>query len=183
MPERMRPADYLRSASEEDRQLIDQLRIEDTWLDPAMWMSFADCLWPTPALRSVPGADLAHRAADLIVAVNKGRRDPVDYCKSLGIRVLYRTLAAETSGSGIEALLIPDSGHTFEVVCDPWVDVAQGQSEIQRRIAHELGHTLFYNWEADPPKHAILMPSNAEEAFCDAFSASLTGLPPRVRHN
>jgi hypothetical protein len=36
-------------------------------------------------------------------------------------------------------------------------------------IAHELGHTLFYDWTQIPFRQ-LLPPSAAEEAFCYAFA-------------
>lgn len=145
--------------------------VPNTWLDPSEWTTRNACLWPTPALRTVPRLDLAARVAELVVAVNRGERDPLRLSYELGIRVTVRELSAVTGG--LEAALVPDFGHTFEVICDP-SSREDSTSPIRFRVAHEIAHTLFYDWTEEPPRRTG--PGGAaEEAFCDAFAAALTG--------
>jgi hypothetical protein len=90
--------------------------------------------------------------------------------EALDIPVRFERLGA--ADGGIEALLMPDREHRFVITCDPWVPLSNGK-RIAFRVAHELAHTLFYDWTLLPPRmvrRAISTP--ALEAFCDQFAGS-----------
>ncbi len=77
-----------------------------------------------------------------------------------------------------EAMLIPRSDGGFVVFVDPDLTPAEraassSPATIRRlRLAHELGHCLFYS-ATSPPRRAIPV-TPAEEQFCDAFARALT---------
>jgi hypothetical protein len=84
---------------------------------------------------------------------------------------------------GIEATLTPLDGDRFKIVVDPeppggWdrIDPAvRADLERQRhrfRVAHELGHTLFYDRSAGRPRRRVAV-TRREEAFCDRFAQAL----------
>jgi Zn-dependent peptidase ImmA (M78 family) len=75
---------------------------------------------------------------------------------------------------------VPDFGSPFEIFCDTWVRDGD-ESRIAFRIAHELGHTLFYDWGQSPPKQ-LIPTSSAEEQFCDQFAESFLALLSEKSH-
>lgn len=102
---------------------------------------------------------------------------PVDLSPLLGLRRISR-VEDDLSGGGTEASLIPVSTGFV-------IRVAASQSRARQRasIAHELGHTFFYDLTASPP--ARLLPPVVlvgkqhfkEEDVCWAFAREL--LVPR----
>ena len=69
---------------------------------------------------------------------------------------------------GVEAYTVPSEKCGFTFVVDPRVT---DTATVEFRLAHEVGHTLFYR-PGHPPTRSR-PPSLAEEAFCDAFAAAL----------
>jgi hypothetical protein len=100
--------------------------------------------------------------------------DPFQLTAALGIRVRFEPLAA--GDRGIQSMLLPEREGSFTIVCDPWIaPYAGSEVVIRERLAHELAHTLFYDWRTAPP--SLVNPSvvgNALEQFCDAFADALT---------
>jgi len=89
----------------------------------------------------------------------------------------------DAKSGGNEALLIPSAEGGFEILVDPWSAASlPEQSEVARhyvsrrrlrfRIAHEIGHSFFYDRRIRPAKR-LLRHSAAEEAFCDVFASAL----------
>jgi hypothetical protein len=79
--------------------------------------------------------------------------------------------------------LIPDRERVFVIICDPWFPPGN-EMRIPFRIAHELAHTLFYDWdERPPPMMGSAGSSRAAEAFCDEFAQALLSeqMKPHLR--
>ncbi|HSO96898.1 MAG TPA: hypothetical protein VLV81_12760 [Acidimicrobiia bacterium] len=117
--------------------------------------------------------EMAHRLAESVRRESPGRAcDPVALAAQLDIRVSFKALSAERGG--LEAALVPDVDGPFEIICDPWVDPHNEQG-LSFRIAHELAHTLFYDWSLTPPRR-LVTDSVKEEEFCDDFACRLLGV-------
>jgi hypothetical protein len=93
--------------------------------------------------------------------------------------VVRPTLLRATQG-GLQAVLL-QTGERFTVLIDP--RPAPGPQEAhspalirQLRLAHEIGHALFY--DAGRPPRRPCPPDPAEEKFCDVFAAALTATRP-----
>lgn len=101
-----------------------------------------------------------------------------DLAQRLGCRVHDKRLGA--AAGRIEAKLTP-RGRGFEIEVDPtpvggWQDPeceAVARRRRRFRIAHELGHTLFYGEGPDGRRTRNTPISEKEERFCDAFAAAL----------
>lgn len=87
------------------------------------------------------------------------------------------------AAGGIEAALAPLPGNRFAVSVDAeprggWArfdPVIRARLEPQRyrfRVAHEIGHTLFYLRSGDRPRRRFPV-SRREEVFCDRFAQAL----------
>lgn len=120
----------------------------------------------------VPSAAAARALARDIATRNADDADPFLLAAKLGIEVCFDTIDAEDGGT--EALLVPYGDPPFEIICDPWVPPRRGD-RIHFRVAHEVAHTMFYDWGATPPTR-ILRATRAEERFCDAFARALLGV-------
>lgn len=96
---------------------------------------------------------------------------PADVIVALGWRFEEQPLGA-TDG-GLQALLLPRPAGGFTVLVDPRSSPAGDRSPslIDRRAAHEIGHTLFYS-RGNPPRR-MFPPAPHEEQFCDAFAHAL----------
>ena len=77
-----------------------------------------------------------------------------------------------------DALLIPRKDGSFIIPVDPappqednvhW-ELARHRNRF--RVAHEVGHSFFYDRGSAPPRR-LLAPSEEEERFCDEFAAEL----------
>lgn len=109
-------------------------------------------------------------------------RHPIDVWRIAqmeGWRVEHRRLRA--ADGGLRACLIPSGRNQFSIFVDPSpMPTEQAESPlavVAYRIAHELGHTLFYDRGAPPRR---LVPYQvAEESFCDDFAACLL-VPPAI---
>jgi hypothetical protein len=118
-------------------------------------------------------------------------RDLSGLAELLGVEVVERDLAAGTDGC--QALLIPTANDTFRLVVDPtprsgWPSLgAASLARIRRhrirfRVAHELGHTIFYKRAPGQTPRRVAEGGPHEEAFCDAFARALL-LPDRAVRN
>jgi hypothetical protein len=98
-----------------------------------------------------------------------------------GAAVFEGDLAA--AGGGCEALLIPVASNHFRIIVDPTPRSGWGQRHAEQkavhrqrvrfRVAHELGHTLFYRrFPTQVPSRARER-SQPEEDFCDRFARAL----------
>jgi IrrE N-terminal-like domain len=152
--------------------------------------------WPTAPLARVPGVLGAERLAGQIRGLDAratgSSGDQVDLdrlCEAARAQVRQSPLAAVRGGQ--QALLTPLRDDRFGIVVDPtppggWrpEESAHSQSALRRRrtrfrIAHELGHTVFY-WRRPgerPRRH--LPDSPHQERFCDNFARALL-VPPQV---
>lgn len=135
--------------------------------------------WPRTGRSRVPRLEVAELEARTVVG-KAGHSDPSRLAHDLGIAVRFCTL--EAAAGGLEAALIPDFAQPFEILCDPWVPTgARWDQTTDRRIAHELAHTLFYDWGMTPPRH-LRLASREEEAFCDTFAETLIATEPTISH-
>jgi len=147
--------------------------------------------WPQIALRSTPPVEHAPAFAELIRRAAMGpaaateRLDDDALCRRGGLVLEEATLHA--AQGRLEALLFPCAGDRFRVVVDPeprggWDRVApERRAELRRhrlrfRLAHEVGHTLFYDRSAPRPR-PLVGTSPTQEAFCDEFARALL-IPP-----
>lgn len=144
-----------------------------------------------PSYRWLPDRTEARLAADQFRETTAGAKagvSPSEHASLLGWRVEIAPLAADSDGQ--DALLIPSAHRSFALVIDPrpalreqWMRPQAGwkgwelASIFEFRVGHELGHTLFYNYDLPPRRLLPFTPE--EERFCDAFSRALL-LPPRV---
>jgi hypothetical protein len=69
------------------------------------------------------------------------------------------------------ASLIPrvDSEYPFEIVLNALDPLPRQRFSI----AHELGHTFFYDRSLEPPARLLRIGGKAEERFCDEFAGEL----------
>lgn len=135
-------------------------------------------LWPKPAFDRVPAFDTAQKMAEQVADVlGANLKSPAQLARSLGISVRKRKLRAE--GGGLEALLMPDlENGSFVILYDPWSPEPEtAEYHKQFRIAHELGHTFFYDWEGVTPRRSMpiesVLGNKYEEQFCDRFAEHL----------
>lgn len=91
---------------------------------------------------------------------------------------------------GHEALLVPKVEGGFDILVDPRPrhgravhdEVAHqrlSRRRVRFRIAHEIGHSFFYDRRCRPARR-LLNHSDAEERFCDAFASALLVPPTTV---
>ncbi len=143
--------------------------IRGTWLDPRRWPAYHDkseIFWPRPSLHMAPSPQAAVRLAEIVAFYEPALTDPVIFAKKLGIKVRYRKIPS--SRLGIEAWLTPRE-NGFDVIVDSNLEVP----EAKLRIAHEIAHTVFYDWRYSPPERTSRGGPD-EERFCDAFALALS---------
>ncbi|MFQ6028765.1 MAG: ImmA/IrrE family metallo-endopeptidase [Dehalococcoidia bacterium] len=84
-------------------------------------------------------------------------------------------------------MLVPLLDGGFEILVDPSVVMGPSpeivgpvveEHRFRFRVAHEIGHSFFYDRKYKPAKR-LLEPSKQEEAFCDHFASALL-VPPRA---
>lgn len=89
--------------------------------------------------------------------------------------VLRRTSSEDLACCGVSGLLRPlrESPSRFEIL------YPTGQARTRQRftVAHELGHTFFFDRAVSPPSRLSPHGGRAEERFCDLFASEL--LVPR----
>lgn len=108
-------------------------------------------------------------------------------------RFSCRLADLRASEGGCEALLIPTKGNRFSIVVDPtprggfdeghpcWRQTLLAR--LRFRIAHEIGHSFFYDRDGDVPARQG-SGSRAEELFCDCFACALLvplSVLPRIK--
>lgn len=106
------------------------------------------------------------------------------------VRVEIRHADLGVEGGGCEAVLAPRSDDRFVILVDPtprngWGSISAAlRREVARqrsrfRVAHELGHTLFYDRRAGQIPTRSWGRVATEERFCDRFASALL-LPDAV---
>jgi hypothetical protein len=117
-----------------------------------------------------------------VAGTRAGRKVDVDaLTRKLHWHVSHRALGARDHGT--KAALIPRASGGFAIIVDP--ERAPGDSGASRaraenrslRLAHELGHALFYKPTCPPRRGSA--PDAGEEKFCDAFAERLIAIPSR----
>jgi hypothetical protein len=92
-------------------------------------------------------------------------------------------------GGGVEAALAPRRDNRFAVLVDTepergWASVAGplrtqlANHRLRFRVAHEIGHSFFYDRSQGRPRRLALN-SDDQERWCDRFASALL-LPPEV---
>ncbi|MEX2226561.1 MAG: ImmA/IrrE family metallo-endopeptidase [Dehalococcoidia bacterium] len=149
--------------------------------------------WPQWQLAAVPSDRVAEQLAlevrEFSLVGSASWSGPCDFqqvCERAGFRISYVPLEAGTGGH--EALLVPRLDGSFDILVDddpPPPDSllaeCEGDTDEQRaqyRIAHEIGHSFFYDRSSAPPRR-LIPPSPQEERFCDLFASALL-VPPGV---
>lgn len=131
----------------------------------------------SPAIRPAELARQVHAAVGRSTA-------PPSLLELAGWELRVAELSADVGGQ--DALLIPTSAGSFQIVVDPRLSARQYwwspdrpsrtliDSVIAFRIAHEIGHTFFYapGTPGSPPRRRTPL-TPQEEDFCDLFAAAL----------
>lgn len=151
--------------------------------------------WPETTLQEVPPTrEATNLASGLRSALGLGDA-PLGRIESICAvaGVVVRQIPLRGAQGGLEASLTPRVGG-FEVTVDTeprggWGLVPSHLREmLQRhrlrfRIAHELGHTFFYDRSGDRPRR-IVPDSEEQEVFCDEFARAFlipsAAIPPRL---
>lgn len=111
--------------------------------------------------------------------LNKGERfgrcDLDKVCAAGGFRPREVKLSAQDGG--LEALLVPEVDGSFAILVDSDPPGRTLSPRVRRhryrfRVAHEIGHSFFFDRSVKPAKR-LLSHSSEEEAFCDAFAGAL----------
>ena len=145
-----------------------------------MW-NYATAVWPKAYFARVPkldtSSDLALAVRDMVFGIGH-ETIPCDFhkvCDAGGFKL--RTTKFRSNRSAHDALLIPRRDGTFVILVDPnREELSIGQDtkrhRLRFRIAHEIGHSFFFNRTICPPER-VFAPSQEEEAFCDNFASAL----------
>jgi len=144
--------------------------------------------WESTKLFAVPTLEVAASLAPAVAGATLGQDwfvrseqcDLREICRQGGFSV--QRLDRRFAASSHDALLVPQRDGTFSILVDPIPkhesrladDLARHRNRF--RIAHEIGHSFFYDRSARPALRMIPW-SDEEEAFCDEFASAL--LVPR----
>jgi hypothetical protein len=144
--------------------------------------------WPQIQLDEVPSlaetSDVAVEVRRALLASEQVLRPLIDIgavCRAGRFCLRERRLGG--ARGGLEAVLAPAPVNRFEIHVDPeplggWRPVPyllRGAIQRQRlrfRVAHEIGHSFFYDRSAEVPRRHIGN-SQRQEEFCDRFAADL----------
>jgi hypothetical protein len=144
--------------------------------------------WPETTFHQVPPiGHAATLAMELRCALGLGRAPlgPIGpICRASGACLRVKPL--RSAQGGLEAILSPRIGG-FEITVDTeppggWGFVpahlreALHRHRLRFRVAHELGHTFFYDRGSKHPRRMV-PDSNDQEQFCDEFARALL-IPP-----
>jgi hypothetical protein len=140
---------------------------------------------PTP--RIDPG-EAPPAAADFRATIigKQGQLEPIRDIRAFSRRagVDVREVDLGAAEGGCEAVIAPRDTGGFVVMVDPtprggWSGLQlEHRREVTRqrlrfRVAHELGHTLFYDCQPGRAPSRSSAGSKSEETFCDRFASSL----------
>ena len=145
-------------------------------------------VWPSPGWRTAPSLDAAAEIGWNIRVRVLGEHA---HCRQTNVAALAAAAGAEiretdlaSVAGGSEALLIPLPRNGFCIAVDPtprggWDNRDSSsrrdvcRQRIRFRVAHELGHTLFYQRTPGELPWRNHCTSELEEAFCDRFARGL----------
>jgi hypothetical protein len=145
--------------------------------------------WPSITLKSLPPLAVAEDLAACLRAaagLSLAKRIEFDRLLSLG-RFDLRRKSLGAIGGGIEATLTPQPENRFALSVDTeprggWDSVTPSLREdlarhrLRFRIAHEIGHSFFYDRVGQRPRRTLAA-SEAQERWCDRFASALL-MPP-----
>jgi hypothetical protein len=124
---------------------------------------------------------LAERVADAVLDASGGRSVRLlEFARLMRVKRTKRRVEAGSRRHGSLAAVTGGFELTVSAVREDSAALTAGMRYV---IAHELGHTLFYDWDTDPPKRIIPTLSEherggqREERLCDYFGGAL--LMPR----
>jgi hypothetical protein len=145
--------------------------------------------WPNITLTTVPpltAAELLAAAVRDSVSTSSEACQDLSTVLALG-RFELRICALSARGGGIEAALAPRSDDRFALLVDteprngwesvnPRVREELSRHRLRFRVAHEIGHSFFYDRSGQRPRR-VVFDSSEQERWCDRFASSLL-LPP-----
>lgn len=146
--------------------------------------------WPDISFAAVPpsetAVELARAVRRCVFQVQEPelcRCDLITVCRRGGF---YPRAVVLPNGRKHDALLVPRQDGSFLIVVDPDAAVnsdRQLSRTVRRvryrfRIAHEIGHSFFYDRASKPPRR-IGPITPEEETFCDRFASALL-IPPEA---
>lgn len=152
---------------------------------------FDSVQWPSPAFAEVPPLSVAEELANAVRRVLStkpaDRQQMTPLLEASRCDLQLGRLGAHRGG--IEAALAPRSGDRFALLVDTeppggWTSVFPAlREELERhrlrfRVAHEVGHSFFYDRSGPRPRR-FAPNSAAQERWCDRFASALL-LPPSV---
>jgi len=151
------------------------------------------CNWPSDCFEGLPPRRVANRLARRVRAAATLPADgPLDVdvlCRSGGFTLVRQRLGA--ARGGYEGRLAPlRSGFQITVDSEPrggWTAVPSASRKalsVHRerfRVAHEVGHTFFYERRPGRMPERRLPDSRAQERWCDEFARMLLVPPPTAR--
>jgi hypothetical protein len=143
--------------------------------------------WPLLALSTTPRPARAAALANVVRRAVLGddaagaRLDERELCRRGGF--LLEEARLHAAEGRLEALLFPHPGNRFRIIVDTepvggWSKVpSESREELRRhrlrfRVAHEVGHTLFYDRSGAQPR-PLVATSPGQETFCDEFARAL----------
>jgi hypothetical protein len=140
--------------------------------------------WPHRRLSSVPAAAVAEDlAARVRLAIGQDSESLLscDLRAACQLGEFFPKAVRFNTTDTHQALLVPRSGGAFEIFVDPTRGSAMTTATLRHRtrfrIAHEIGHSFFYDRDGSFPTR-VTSPSLREEEFCDLFASAL--LVPRA---
>ncbi len=145
-----------------------------------MW-TYAISVWPKIVFTKAPKMEVCN---DLVLEVRKlvfGSADDLHACDLRKICVAggfhLRQTKFRSGTSEHDALLVPKKDGTFVILVDPNrrgrpIGRETARHRARFRVAHEIGHSFFYDRTWCPAKRISPL-SPEEEEFCDNFAFSL----------
>jgi uncharacterized protein DUF955 len=139
--------------------------------------------WPHRTLFEVPAADVARTLAQHV----RERLLPDPYARCSLNRICqagkfkYRVEELPPGGHRGEAMMLALASGGFLITVNPQAptpirDETTRRRRLRFRIAHEIGHSFFYD-RSQRPARRVLPPSQREEDFCQQFASALL-VPP-----
>ncbi|MBI2043276.1 hypothetical protein HYT25_02715 [Candidatus Pacearchaeota archaeon] len=140
--------------------------------------------WPRVELAQVPSLERAREIADLVYKSCrlKDLETEEAFAVMYGLgRFNVKLTKLEAVNGGFEALLFPGyDNDKFMILADSYVS-GNSNEERYMRIAHEIGHSFFYDRKSKIKllKQSIITKNIEEEKFCDEFASQLLKLIQR----
>jgi IrrE N-terminal-like domain len=143
--------------------------------------------WPHRTLLEVPATDVARTLAQRVR--ERLLPDPYARCSLDRIcqagRFRYRVEELPPGRHRGEAMMLALASGDFLITVNPEApgpirDETTRRRRLRFRIAHEIGHSFFYD-RSQRPARRVLPPSQQEEDFCQQFASALLVPPEPVK--